>query len=65
MKADLSVVFFRNESKSLLALASDVVERASLFHGAWVKPWLVGLLGVLRVTAFPLLLSAALRDSSR
>jgi len=65
LNADLSVVFFRDESKSLLALAPDVVERASLFHGAWVKPWLVGLLGVLLVTAFPLLLGAALRDSSR
>jgi hypothetical protein len=64
-KADLSVVFFRSHSRSLLALLPDVVERASLFHGAWVKPWVVGLLGVLLLTAFPLLLGAALRESSR
>jgi len=65
VKADLSVVFFRGDSRSLVALLPDVVERASLFHGAWVKPWLVGLLGVLLLTAFPLLLGAALRESSR
>jgi hypothetical protein len=65
LKADLSVVFFRDESKSLLSLTPDIVERASLFHGSWVKPWLVGLLGVLLLTAFPLLLGAALRESSR
>jgi hypothetical protein len=65
LNADLSVVFFRNDSTSLLALVPDVVERASLFHGAWVKPWLLGLLGVLLLTAFPLLLGVALRESSR
>lgn len=65
LKADLSVVFFRNEGKSLLSLVPDIVERASLFHGAWVKPWLVGLLGLLLLTAFPLLLGVALRESSQ
>jgi hypothetical protein len=64
-EADMAVVFDRAESTSLLALIPDVVERASLFHGAWVKPWLVGLLGVLLLTAFPLLLGVALRESSR
>jgi hypothetical protein len=65
LEADLSVVFFRNESQSVLALIPDVIERASLFHGAWVKPWGVGLLAVLLLTAFPLLLVVALRESSR
>jgi hypothetical protein len=63
--ADVAVVFYRDESKTLLALVPDVLERASLFHGAWVKPWLMGLLGVLLLTAFPLLLGAAIRESSR
>ena len=65
IKADLAVVFYRDDGKSILALAPDVVERASLFHGAWVKPWLLGALGVLLLTAFPLLLGVALRESSR
>jgi hypothetical protein len=65
LESDLSIVFLRSESTSLLALVPDVVERASLFHGAWVKPSVVGLLGVLLLTAFPLLLGAALRESSQ
>jgi hypothetical protein len=65
LESDLSIVFVRNESTSLLALSGDILERASLFHGSWVKPWLMGVLGLLLLTAFPLLLGAALRESSR
>jgi hypothetical protein len=63
LKADMAVVFMRSESRSLLSLVPDVVSRASLFHGSWVKPWVVGFFGVLLLTAFPLLLAAALRES--
>lgn len=65
IKADVAVVFTRTEGRSLLALVPDVLERASLFHGSWVKGWVLGLLGALLLTAFPLLLAAALRESSR
>ena len=65
LKSDVAVVFMRAESRSLLSLVPDIVSRASLFHGTWVRPWVVGLLGVMLLTAFPLLLAAALRDSSR
>ena len=65
MQADLAVVFMRSDARSLAALVPDVLERASLFHGGWVKPWLLGLLALLLVTAFPLLLAAGLRESSR
>jgi hypothetical protein len=65
MDADVAAVFLRQDSVSLLGLTGDILERASLFHGSWVKPWLMGLLGVLLLTAFPLLLGAALRESSR
>jgi hypothetical protein len=65
LHADIAAVFRRSNSASLLQLTGDVLERASLFHGSWVKPWLMGLLGLLLLTAFPLLLGAALRESSR
>jgi hypothetical protein len=65
LKSDMAVVFMRAESRSLLSLVPDIVSRASLFHGSWVRPWVLGVLGVLLLTAFPLLLAAALRESSR
>ena len=65
MDADVAVVFMRQDSASLLQLSGDVLERASLFHGSWVKPWVMGLLALLLLTAFPLLLGVALRESSR
>ena len=65
IQGDVAVTFVRDGSRSVLSLVPDVLKRASLFHGAWVKPWLMGLLGVLLLTAFPLLLAAALRESSQ
>jgi hypothetical protein len=60
---DMAIVFTRAEDRSLLASVPDIVSRAALFHGEWVKPWVIALLGVLLLTAFPLLLVAALRGS--
>ena len=65
MDADVAVVFLRQDSASLLQLTGNVLERASLFHGSWVRPWVMGLLALLLLTAFPLLLGVALRESSR
>jgi hypothetical protein len=65
IQADISVSFKRAESRSMLELAPAIITRAALFHGSWVKPWVLGLLGVLLLTAFPLLLGVALRESSR
>jgi hypothetical protein len=65
VEMDMAVVFVRAEPRRLLSLVPDVVSRAALFHGGWVKPWLVAVLGALLLTAFPLLLAAALHEIAR
>lgn len=65
LPADMAVVFVRGESESLLELAPAIVERASLFHGSWVQPWVMAALGVLLLAGLPLLLGLALWQSVR
>jgi hypothetical protein len=59
---DLSVVFLRDSEPTLLSLAGDVVDRASLWHGEWIHPWLLWLVVALLVLALPALLALALRS---
>jgi hypothetical protein len=60
LPSDLSIVFLRDERRSLLSLASDMVDRMSLFHGAWVEPWLDWLLLALVLLAVPAVLALGL-----
>jgi hypothetical protein len=58
---DLGLVFLRRSDTSLLSLAGDMVERASLFRGEWIGAWAVWVVTASLLTAFPLLLYRALR----
>jgi hypothetical protein len=62
---DVAIVFLRAEPASLLSLTGDILSRASLFHGGWVEPWMLGLLAALVLIAVPALLAAALVAASR
>jgi hypothetical protein len=56
---DVDLVFLREHDSSVLGMTSDIVRRASLFHGGWVGTWTIWALALLLVTAFPVLLGAA------
>jgi hypothetical protein len=58
---DASFGFLRDGETSVLALVPQMVERASVFHGAWVHPWLMWALLAAVVIAVPLLLILAAR----
>ena len=58
---DVDMVFLREDKASVLSLAGEIVQRASLFHGGWVGAWTVWAVVVLLLTAFPALLVLALR----
>lgn len=58
---DLDLRFFRAEEKTMLSLAGEIVSRAALFRGEWIRPWGVWLVAVLLIIAFPLLLVRGLR----
>jgi hypothetical protein len=62
---DMGADFVRMESVSLLSLAPEMAERASLFHGSWVGPWTIWLVGLLVLAGVPLLLALALRATVR
>jgi hypothetical protein len=61
---DLTLVFLRDDRRSMLAALSDAFDRASLFRPAWVGPWTFWLLSALALIGVPLLLARALADSS-
>lgn len=60
---DASFLFLRDDETSVLALLPQMVERASVFHGAWVHPWLLWVLLAGAVIGVPLLLLVALGTS--
>jgi hypothetical protein len=62
---DMSADFMRAKPVSLLALAPEMAERASLFHGKWVGAWTIWLLAVCVLAVVPALLLLALRASVR
>jgi hypothetical protein len=63
--ADMALVFEREDSRSMLALLPDALDRATLFTAGWVSPALIWMLGAAFLFGVPLLLSLALRASAR
>ena len=62
---DVAMEFLRPTAVSVLSLTTDMVGRASLFKGEWIGAWSVWWVVALLVSAFPLLLFGALRDTER
>jgi hypothetical protein len=62
---DLSVDFEHAEEQSLLALAPEMAERASLFRARWLSPAAYAVLALLVLVAVPILLAGALRSAAR
>jgi hypothetical protein len=62
--SDITAVFLRSESVSILSLLPDIVERAALFHPAWVGEWTFWLLIVLVLIGAPALMLGALLAAS-
>jgi hypothetical protein len=60
---DMSADFMRAKPASLLSLAPEMAERASLFHGKWVGAWTIWLLAFCVLAVVPALLLLALRAS--
>lgn len=58
--ADLNLVFRTSSPRSGLALLPDMLERASLFRGGWIGPWLYWLLLAGVLLAVPALIVRAL-----
>jgi hypothetical protein len=64
LETDLTLVFLRPESRSMLALLPDMFERAALFRPGWVGPGVFWLLAAGLVLAVPVLLARALADAA-
>jgi hypothetical protein len=62
---DMSIDFERDHERSLLALAPQMAERASLFRAGWLSPAAYAVLAALVLVAVPALLLAALRAALR
>ena len=62
---DLTLVFERADSRSMLAMLPDVFERASLWHPGWVGAWTFWMLLGLVVLGVPLLLWRALDSAEQ
>jgi hypothetical protein len=63
--ADMAVVLERRTERSLLALAPEMAERASLFRARWLSPVAYGVLALLVLVGVPALLLGALRSAAR
>ena len=61
--ADLTLIFHRDEPRSVLSLLPTVFDRATLFTAAWIGPWLLWLMAAAVVIAVPLLLALALASA--
>ena len=61
---DLTLVFERGESRSMLAALGDAFERAALFHPSWVGAGLLWVLAALLVIALPVVLLLAVRAAT-
>jgi hypothetical protein len=57
--ADLTLIFERAGSRSVLATVPDIFERASLFRPGWVGDWTFWVLALLLGLAVPVLLAVA------
>jgi hypothetical protein len=57
---DLTLVFKRDEERSVLSLLPTMFERASLFHPGWAGPWLFWTMLAALLLLVPLLLWRAL-----
>ena len=57
---DLSLVFERDEPRSLLSLVPDIFERASVFRPVWVGAWTFWILAGALLAGVPVLLALAL-----
>jgi hypothetical protein len=62
-QTDLRLQFLRAEPHSTLAAIGDVIDRAALFRGGWIGPWLYWLLLAGVLLGVPLLLGLALRGA--
>jgi hypothetical protein len=60
---DLTLMFERGESRSMVSLLPDVFDRASLFRPGWVGAWTFWVLAVLLLAGVPLLLALAVARS--
>jgi GT2 family glycosyltransferase len=60
LEVDFAVVFERAKARSLLTLAPDVFERASLLRWPWLEPWMLWVLGLGVLLGVPALIGAAL-----
>jgi hypothetical protein len=61
---DVAIDFVRGDSPTVLSLATEMADRASLFHGSWVDSWTIWLLAALVGVGVPILLVLALRASA-
>jgi hypothetical protein len=62
---DLTLVFERRKSRSMLAALPDMFDRAALWHPGWVEPWTFWVLLALVLGGVPLLLWRALAEAER
>ena len=62
---DLTLDFFRAESRSGLAVVPDMFRRAAVFSAGWVGPWTFWLLAAATFLCVPLLLGASLVSAAR
>jgi hypothetical protein len=60
LETDLTLVFERGESRSMLSLLPDVFNRASLFRPGWVGTWTFWVLTALLLVGVPVLLALAM-----
>jgi hypothetical protein len=60
LAADLTLIFLRDEPRSLLSLVPAVFERASVFRPSWVGPWTFWILSAFLFAGVPFLLALAL-----
>jgi hypothetical protein len=63
--ADLTLVFERARSRSMLAALPEVLERAALWHPGWVHAWTFWMLIVLVAVGLTLLLWRAIVTAQR
>ncbi|MCW2951653.1 MAG: hypothetical protein JWQ48_823 [Conexibacter sp.] len=62
--SDLDLAFRVAHPRSTLALLPDMLQRAALFRGGWIGPWLYWLLLVVVLLAVPALIVRALRSTT-
>jgi len=62
---DVAIDFEHAEETSLLALAPEMAERASLFRARWLSPTAYAVIALLVLAAVPALLAGALRAALR